>query len=64
MFKNCFTPGPKVIGLRCGHKDFTQVMLWTNSSEELDEVSRQSVEKQRGCGTGFSRAWAGRASAF
>ncbi|KXG51510.1 Monooxygenase, FAD-binding [Penicillium griseofulvum] len=47
LFKNCLLPGPKVLSLRCAHKDFTQAMLTVSTTEELKEMVGQPVEKQK-----------------
>ncbi|QKX61564.1 uncharacterized protein TRUGW13939_08716 [Talaromyces rugulosus] len=47
VFKSCLLPGLKVLSLRCAHKDFTQAMLTVSTTEELKELVKQPVEKQK-----------------
>ncbi|KAJ5887344.1 FAD/NAD(P)-binding domain-containing protein [Penicillium tannophilum] len=47
LFKSCLLPGLKVLSLRYAHKDFTQAMLTVSTTEELKEMVKQPVEKQK-----------------
>lgn len=47
VFKNCLQPGPKALSLRSAHKDFTQVMLFSTTTDELREVAKRPMKEQK-----------------
>ncbi|KAH8901304.1 FAD/NAD(P)-binding domain-containing protein [Thozetella sp. PMI_491] len=46
-YKHFVQIGPKVISFRCGHKDFTQVMLSVPTTEAMREAARLPIEDQK-----------------